>query len=104
LETFPVSDPNADSLRSDKAVGSCFQIGGTNILPETGQQRHGNIMLDDGIRNKYRKLAAPHQIGQQQSVFTANRARIKEARVHIDSGASKGETSRIQIPNAAIGL
>jgi hypothetical protein len=61
-------------------------------------------MLDNGIGNKQREFPTLHQIGQQESVLSSERNRIKDTGLDVSPGASNCEASRVQVSNATVGL
>src|SRR5271154_416521 len=61
-------------------------------------------MLDECIRNKQGELTSLYKIGQQKSVFSSERERIKHAGLDVHTRASNGETGGVQISNTAVRL
>ncbi len=61
-------------------------------------------MLNDCLGNEPREPPVLHQIGQQKCVLSSERDWIEHSRVDIRMSASHGESSRIQVLNAAVGL
>jgi hypothetical protein len=61
-------------------------------------------MFDECIRNKQGELASLHKIGQQKSVFSSERERIKRASLDVHPRASNGETSGVQVSDTTVWL
>jgi hypothetical protein len=61
-------------------------------------------MFDDCIGNEEGELPTLHQIGQQESILSSERDRIKHTSLDVRSPASNGESSRVQVSNATVWL
>ena len=69
-ESLSMTHSNSDPSGGDEGVCSAFEKGRSDILAETSQQRGWNFVLDNGVRNKHRKIATFHQTCQQERIFT----------------------------------
>jgi len=61
-------------------------------------------MLDNCVGNKQWKFSTLHQIGQQKSVFSSGRGRIKYTPINICSDSSNGEPGSVQVADATVRL
>jgi hypothetical protein len=61
-------------------------------------------MFDECIRDKQGELAGLHKIGQQKSVLSSERERIKRAGLDVHPRAANGETSGVQVSNTTVRL
>lgn len=99
-----MSHSNFHSLRRDNVIRPSLQIDGPNILPEASHQREWDGMFDNCIGDEKGEFPNLHQIGQQESVFGSKRDWIEHIGFDAQPGASNGESSRVQVPNASIWL
>ncbi len=61
-------------------------------------------MFNYRIGNKQWQLAGFHQTGQKERIFSTERERIEHSSLNINSSASNGESSRIQVSNSPVRL
>ncbi|MGD0213407.1 MAG: hypothetical protein ABSB87_09245 [Terriglobales bacterium] len=61
-------------------------------------------MLDGRVRNKKWELRAPHQVSQQECIFSTQRDGVKQTSLDWHGGAPNREPSRVQVSHATIGL
>jgi hypothetical protein len=59
-------------------------------------------VLNGGVRDEQRKLAALQKICQYQSVFSPERNRIKQPSLDLDPGSSNGKSGSVQVSDATI--
>src|SRR5271170_6415294 len=90
--------------RSDDIVRLYFPISRPDILAEVFQQRKRSFMLHGCTRNEQRQFPALDQIGQQNSVFTPDRAGIEHTRFDVHMSSSNCESGCVQVSKTTIGL
>jgi hypothetical protein len=61
-------------------------------------------MFNDCIGNEQGEFSILYQIGQQKSVLGSERERIEHTSLNVRYFASNGESGRVQVPNATVGL
>src|SRR5579871_6411675 len=99
-QTLSMAHSNSHTLGRDDVVCFSFQVCRPQILDKTSHERQRSSVLNSGVRDEQRKLAALQKICQYQSVFSPERNRIEQPGLNLHPGSSNSKSGSVQVSDA----